>query len=730
LSTRRTLFLVCFVASGATFAAIYEKPVTIEDANDLDSMLEREELSTEEYESLRELLEDGVDLNSGGREDLYDLPSLTWEDVDSIIAYRTQKGRIENPVELVAAGALTEDQLLEITPFIRLDPPPERISLSGKYRLATAFTTSDNIPPPVMSYLNLKGPLDLSGGMAFTTTRNRTSTPRFDPLHVDALQVDGRAYRPEFIRYHLQWKAGQRRVVVGTYFIGFGERVTLDNSRHRAPSGIYLSNDFKRESELDRSCNVSTTGGIDEFENLPCAGFGTNLYVTPDFGWRTPFRGAAASIENIDLGAHRRLSLYGFVSYQSRSLYQYEMYNRETCDDPRVRDDRGEQATSCKAPPVFVHQADPFAPDVKLIFSTLPHLYNELIGGGHVTYHASERHRLGLTAYGATNYFAGAPLKLDFQDWAATPFGGPFGAVGIDGQSTVGNFDFFFEATRSLDSTGGGGGFGVLQRTQFDYRKQSLELALRYYDNKFDNPYARPISAPDELEGLRARNEVGARLTYSARLGDFKLVARVDAWVLPFTNPKEGPAGMANLYGTVRLGFRRFPNFEPAVWVDVRNRNLASSVHGSCSSGTIIYVEGDSNFACSGDSYKVTANIITRPLGRTLTLIAQGSLSWKDDVRYKTDFRRDVRAMLEVRSQVSEVITLRLKSRYLSQDISDNTYLEQSVWSFFEVGAQVHRTLKIVGRYDMYVFLDQRSGTLTRLPNPEHRLYLNLQGSF
>lgn len=728
---RRTLLLVCFVASGAAQAAIYEKPVIVEDADDLDSMLEREELSTEEYESLRELLEEGVDLNSADREALYDLPSLTWEDVDAIIAYRAQKGgRIENPVELVASQALTEDQLLEITPFIRLDPPPERISLSGKYRIATAFTTADNVAPPVMSYLNLKGPLDLSAGLAFSTTRNRGANLRYDPLHVDALQIDGRAYRGEVPRYYFQWKAGQRRVVVGTYFIGFGERVTLDTSRRRAPSGIYLSNDFQRPSDLSRGCAVSTMGAIDDFDNLPCASFGSNRYITPDFDWRTPFRGAAASIENIDLGAHRRLSLYGFVSYQSRSLYQYEMYNRETCDDPRVRDDRGEQPASCKAPPIFISQTDPFAPDVRLVFSSVNNLYNELIGGGHVTYYASERHRLGITAYGATTFFNGAPLKLDFQDWAATPFGGPFGAVGIDGKSTVGNFDFFLEVTRSFDSTGAGGGFGVLQRTQFDYRKQSLELALRYYDNTFDNPYARPISAPDELEGLRARNEVGARLTYSAKLGDFKLLARVDGWVLPYTDPRKGPAGMANLYGTVRLGFRRFPNFEPAVWVDVRNRNLASSVHGSCSSGTIIYVEGDSNFACSGDSYRAVANIITRPLGRRLTLIAQGSFTWKDDIRYKTDFRRDVRAFIEARSQISEIISLRLKSRYLSEDIADNTYLEQSVWSFFEVGAQVHRSLKIIGRYDMYVFLDQRSATLTRIPNPEHRLYLNLQGSF
>lgn len=728
---RRTLLLVCFVAGAAAQAAIYQTPVVVEDAEDLDAMLEREELTTEEHETLRELLDDGVDLNSADREALYELPSLNWDEVDAIIAYRTTKGRIQNPVELVAAGALTEEQLLEIAPFIRLDAAPERLSLSGKYRVTSAFTVSDNVAPPATGYLNLKGPYDLSGGIAIATTRRMLGNIRYDPLHLDALQADGPAYRPALARYYLQWKAGQRRLVLGTYFIGFADRVTFDNSRHRFPNGIYLSNDFQRPRDLSRTCRISTAGNAQDFTQEPCAGFGTDLYITPDFDWREPLRGFAGSLENIDLGEHRRLSLYGFVSYQSRSLYQYEMYNKETCDDPSVRDDRGEQAASCKAPAVYIAQRDPFAPEVRAVFSTLPNLYNELLGGAHVTFNASERHRLGLTGYGAMNFFNGAPLKLDFQDWAATPFGGPHGAIGVDGKTTWRNFDFFLEVARSFDGEpSGGGGFGILQRTQFDYRKHSLELAIRYYDNKFNNPYARPISAPDELEGLRARNEVGARLSYSGKLGAFSLLARTDFWVLPFTNPKEGPAGMANLYGTVRVRLRYWPLFEPSIWFDARNRNLASSVHGSCSSGTVIYVEGDSNFACSGDAYRVTANIVVRALGRTLTFIGQGAVTWKDDVRYKTDFRRDVMAFLEARSQLSDTFTLRLKSRYLNEDISDNTYLEQSVWSFIELRAAVSRPLTVTGRYDLYVFLDQRAATLTRIPNPEHRLFLSLQGSF
>src|SRR5207247_1219805 len=105
---------------------------------------------------LLDLIRDGVDLNSASRDELYDLPGISYTEVDAIILYRKNKGRIEDPTELVGAGALTNEQLILVAPFIRLEPPPFRIPVSGRFRLFGATSTGDFMtpggatPPPVL----------------------------------------------------------------------------------------------------------------------------------------------------------------------------------------------------------------------------------------------------------------------------------------------------------------------------------------------------------------------------------------------------------------------------------------------------------------------------------------------------------------------------------------------------------------------------------------------------
>ena len=76
----------------------------------------------------------------------------------------------------------------------------------------------------------------------------------------------------------------------------------------------------------------------------------------------------------------------------------------------------------------------------------------------------------------------------------------------------------------------GGGGPAAILRVTATGRAQELEATLRYYGIDHANPYARPSSQPDEYEGQRARDEVGARLRY-ARTGE-RLIMRalVDLW--------------------------------------------------------------------------------------------------------------------------------------------------------------------------------------------------------
>src|SRR5688572_22416612 len=113
------------------FAAIYESPITAEDGDDLRAQNEREEISDATLDTLLELMQDGVDLNKANRDELYELPSLTYADVDAIIDYRKAQ-RIDDPAALVSAGAITADQLLQIAPFILISDEGPKIPFGAR----------------------------------------------------------------------------------------------------------------------------------------------------------------------------------------------------------------------------------------------------------------------------------------------------------------------------------------------------------------------------------------------------------------------------------------------------------------------------------------------------------------------------------------------------------------------------------------------------------------------
>jgi hypothetical protein len=705
---------LALLASPAS-AAIYENVVDADNEDDLMAMEQRGDISSATLETLLDLMNEGVDLNTGEREQLYDLPGLTYADVDAILKYRAEVGRISDPAQLVSAGVLTAAQVVQVMPFLRLEVAAIRLPISGRVNAVSRFTTTDTVAPPVLFNARLKGPFDLTGGVLLATTRRQVASPTWD-ASTDTLVTSGFGYQVNAPRFFLQWANARARVVVGTFDLGFAERLVLDTSRRTTPNGLYLTESFVRPLDLARTCKLS--GGSDVAAG-GCSAGEANLYVTPDFTVREAFRGVAASVEDLSLGPASSLSLYGFASYQARSIYQYELYDRRVCEDPRDPD--------CSAPPVYLPDGS-----TRLVYSTLPYLFDELTSGGHVTLKPAPGLSLGVTGYGALPVFHAAPAELDFQEWSRRPNGGAFGAVGLNGSAVWNDLSFFLEAARSFDGASGneGGGWGLTQRTTWSPKRHELELSLRYYDLHFANPYSRAIASPDELDGQRARNELGARLRYAGRLSkDLQVRARVDGWLNPFAVTDRQPAGVANVYALARVEFTRWQVFQPAVWVDVRNRNLASNTRGTCASGTAALVEGEP-YVCSGDLYRVGARLEVVPHRRLLRVIAQGTFTWADDVRYDERFRNDAMFWGELRSQPADWLQLRLKTRWLYRDVSDNTYLEQNLSTFFEAAWLPTQGTSLGVRYDVVVWLDQRDSTVTRAPNPEHRFTLDLRTAF
>jgi hypothetical protein len=729
-------FAACLFAATAS-GAIYEAVVDADDEEDIFAMVQRGDISQDTGDTLLELMREGVDLNSAPRERLYDLPGLTYDDVDKLILYRTQKGRIEDPAELVGAEVLTAEQLIGIAVYISLDPAKQKLPVSGKFRLLSQYTVSDPLAPPAFFTTRLKGPLDLTAGAMLVTSRLDPVTPKYDPT-LGALATEGYKYRVDAPRLFLQWLNGNRRVIVGTFTIGFAERLTLDNTRRTTPRGLYLTDDFRRNQNLSTLCRTSVDTGATPPPECEMPG----RYVTSDYSFRDVFRGVAGSIENLELGDQRSLSLYGFISYQPRSIYQYDLFDRTRCSDPASTD------SDCTAPRIsIVTPADP-TNSWRLRYATLPGFFDELAGGGHVDFKPNYALRFGLTGYGAVPFFntspPGSAVQPDFQDSARYPNGGAHGAIGLDAQAVVGAVNLHLEVARSFDKAVNnlGGGFGAIQRTTYSPKGHELELVLRYYDNHFLNPYARPFSGPDEDAGQRARNELGARLRYFGKANrDWQFRATVDFWTLPYSGAS-GRAGTANLTILTRVDFTGFSVFKPSVWFRLNDRNLAISQRGVCTETSLASAmveftntpndfDGEVTFFTC-DSYKISQRIDVRPLGRLLTFSEQASFVWRDDISsaYNDKFRNDVQVWVEVESQPLDWLSLRLRSRLKMEGIDSNTTYEDSLWTYLEAAWMPFKGTRVAARYDLYVWLDRRASTLARQPSPENRFLLDLRTSF
>jgi hypothetical protein len=692
----------------------YETFIDVETEEDLYDLAAMGQIDDETLAELVEVFQRGVDLNRATREELYALPNLTYAEVDAILEYRELTGWIKDPIDLIVGGALSQEKLEAIAGFLIVtDPTRSRFSTDGWIAAQTRWTVEDEDAPPMALRARVTTLRNLTVGFASTFSRNRLADVEYDPNR-DALTASAQDRHIDVPKFYAKWETDRWGIIAGTYRIGFGQRLTFDNTSLYTPNGFYRDDQLFRDSYLVRECRESSSEEVDE---SPCTGAAGDIYETPDYGWREGLLGAAVGLKKLELGNAGHLQSYGFASYQRHSLYQYEVFNPATCDDPRDDDD-----DDCRAPDVYVRRDDPMEPTTRFSFSTLPNLYAESTAGGNIAYVANRRTHIGVTGYGSDVSWL-PDMPLDFQEWSRLPYGGPFGAIGADASYGISMFDFMGEVTRSFDSmTLGNDGLGALLRWVTTFKKQNeLETSVRYYDQNFKNPYARPIAAVDEFEGVRARDEMGARLRYTARL-DKRLSVRstADMWRTPSDDTTD-------LLLSARSDLDLTDQYRVGVWGMYKNKDVSLNGGGQCFDVTI-EVEGET-VPCAGEKYLALARLRWAPTSR-YAVTGQYQHEWGSDMRYPDEMRQDLSASLIGTARPIDRLRLRARVRYLSEDISDNTYLEQSVWGYLTTSLRLRDRDWLRVRYDVYVYLDERESTQERVPSPEHWLWLEYQSRF
>ncbi|MBP8806274.1 MAG: hypothetical protein KBG48_11020 [Kofleriaceae bacterium] len=694
-------------------AAPYEAYIDVESEEDLNDLLATGTISADTHAVLIELLSRGVDLDRASRAELYSLPNLTYDEVDAILAYRQVQGFVADPADLVAAGALTEQKLLAIAAFLIL---PERgrsaYAPRGWVRTQLRGAQGDDVLPPVAVRARVKLGRRITLGAVVTDTRQRLGEVRWDPNR-DALLADPRGVELHAPKAFARYQGDRFDVIAGTYRIGFAERLTFDTSSDYTPDGIYVDDQLTHGDDLALRCR-ETTG---ELATAPCSG--DRAYLTRDFGWSTGLLGIAAGATEVPVG-QGYLKAYGWGSYQPKGLYQYELRDAVACPDPH--------APGCSAPAIFERpDGDVLAPAAGVAYSTIPDAYAEALVGGHVAYHAARRDYVGVTAYGAvTRWLIDTPdgVDLDFQDWSRPPPGGRFGAIGVNASIGRGIYDATFEVAHSFDrapdgpdAIDGGGGLAAVARFTRSVRHRELELTARFYDVDYDNPYAGSIAASDEVDGVRTRGEHGVRAKYTGRHGVATVRAAIDAWR---GYDKQEGGYLPKLDAYAHLDLQGSDQVAYGAWLAFADKDLTTGGYGQCYETTFEDDEVGESVACRGMRVKATGRLRYTPSKR-LRIAGQVAYSWLDSARYEDRRRSDVTASVEALWRPSPDRRLRARVRWLSDDVSDNTQLEQSLWTYGELVQRVRAKDSLTLRADLFVWLDDRESTATRTPSPEVR---------
>jgi len=262
----------------AARAVDYGTFIEVESEEDILDLLAAGDLDEGDAEALIELLEVGVSLDRASREELYALPNLTYADVDAILDYRQDAGTVPDPLNLVVAGALDEKKLLAIAPFLLLeDKEPGAFETRGRFRYRTAYVAGDDRVPSMMLSAKVSTLKNLDLGLIGVLTHGRIGDIRYDPNR-DALSAEGPAVRAHLPKFYLQWNTTSWQVVAGTYRIGFGQRLTFDNTTLYTPNGIKLDETINMAQDLANRCR-ETAGELPS----PCLDKDFYQYDTPDY---------------------------------------------------------------------------------------------------------------------------------------------------------------------------------------------------------------------------------------------------------------------------------------------------------------------------------------------------------------------------------------------------------------------------------------------------------------
>ncbi|NOZ01247.1 MAG: hypothetical protein GXP54_05085, partial [Deltaproteobacteria bacterium] len=219
---------------------------------------------------------------------------------------------------------------------------------------------------------------------------------------------------------------------------------------------------------------------------------------------------------------------------------------------------------------------------------------------------------------------------------------------------------------------------------------------------------------------------MGVRLGYTGTVQDLEIRAGIDFWTHSL-----GFRDALKMRVTGQLDYQVTSWFKPGIWAEYQDRDLGSSTRMNCYEVPFDQSPEGEPIPCSGEKFVGGVRLKFIP-HRRVSITAKYQHRWIDDGKseFNNGFRQDLSAWLMLSYQPIDALRLRARVRYLYEDIFNNGYLEQSIWGYVEGAYWFRKTFGFKLRYEVYAWLDDRTSTADRFPNPAHWLRAELEYRF
>ena len=513
----------------------YRVPILVDTEDDILELYYADDITTEERDLLLRLLADPLDINEASRNELYDLPDLTYDLVDEIIAARSEK-RFSRVSNLKKVPGITAHIYRQIQPFVkhvslRKKPKkgaPKDLKGTFRYQVVDRIKEGDTKLPEMALRGRAQGfegfkagfamvlengvgavswrdayagdlPADLwkvkyptgqlqcdTGTGPYNCGSGDVQNAVFEDKPLDRyLVTDGEHYRVPWPKIYVSAERGRWRLVAGSYKIGFGQRLVLDNTGRDKPHGFVG----------DNTTYTSEDG----------------VRMSPDF------MGLAGSYD-IGLGEGLSLEVSPFFSW-----WRYDTYQINLNHEDELTGERESYTTVSKVGGTPYYR--------KHYFVTYPQAYDELVGGGNVSFKWGSRSHVGITGFGSMVGF-----NLEDEDTVFSPSSGypvdrtRFAAFGLDAAVEVGADATIYGEVASTEQFSSDAMAATL-RAVWERKPLEIDFSARYLGDDYDNPHARGISMSDQWMGSADRGEAGFRLDASWKVAKWlRLRLGEDVW--------------------------------------------------------------------------------------------------------------------------------------------------------------------------------------------------------